>query len=139
MTWCLCIFARPYRSKLPSEAKTTPECCCEHQPANPPPLLGVHFWSILRADCAFFPEFVFFVIFTDFPFLHDPIEYDATGRPTTTAIFSKKVDAHSRNLEQFGAHSHVLEQFSATRRYQCGLAFFRFLFLLFFCSFLKRF
>ena len=59
----------------------------------------------------FFRFFFFFAIFVDFPFLHDPIEYDATGRPTTTAIFSKKVDAHFRNLEQFDAHSHVLEQF----------------------------
>ena len=58
-----------------------------------------------------FLGFCFFANFDDFPFLHDPIEYDATGRPTTTAIFSKKVDAHSRNLEQFDAHSHVLEQF----------------------------
>ena len=55
--------------------------------------------------------FFFLANFSDFPFLHDPIEYDATGPPTTTAIFSKKVDAHSRNLEQFDAHSHVLEQF----------------------------
>ena len=139
MTLCFCIFARPYRSKLPSEAKTTPECCCEHHPANWAPLFGVHFWSILSADCAFFSVSVFFHNFGGFPFLHDPIEYDANRAANNNGHFSKKLMLTLAIWSRLMLTHTFRSSFEQNARYQCGLVFFRFFFLLFFCSFLKRF
>ena len=105
------IFARPYRSKLPSEVKTAPECEREQGPANPPPPVGDQFGPAYIGVSHIFSISFFSLILRLSSFLHDPIEYLACRTHHKTQQQRSKVDAHARILEQFDARARILEQF----------------------------
>ena len=60
-------------------------------PGKLAPSGGRPVWASVYRRFAYFFDFFFSLILRLSSFLHDPIEYDATGRPTTTALFPKKL------------------------------------------------